>query len=156
MIPENTKFIASLVSGAKATQKLYGVPASVTIAQAILESGWGKSGLTKKANNLFGIKADKSWKGEVCIMPTTEYFHGKKMTVNAPFRKYPTLADSLFDHGYFLKRNPRYKPAFKCANGPDFANKIAACNYATDPSYGDLLVVIIKHNHLEQYDGQLG
>ena len=84
MTPENTQFIHSLIPGAKATHKQYGIPASVTIAQAVLESGWGKSKLTKIANKLFGIKADRGWQGERCMMPTTEYVHGHKLIANPP------------------------------------------------------------------------
>lgn len=152
MNTSNNDFIASLINGAKVTHLKYGVPASVTIAQAILESGWGRSGLTTHANNLFGIKADRFWIGDVCWKPTTEYYHGHKMTVNAPFRRYPDLAASLEDHGKFLSKNPRYKPAFQCADGVDFAKEIAECGYATDPNYAHLVMELIDQYNLTKYD----
>jgi len=150
--PENEKFLKSLILGAEAAQALHKVKASVTLAQAILESGWGKSALTKKANNLFGIKADKAWKGPTILMPTTEYYRGHKQTVDAFFRRYLSLADSIKDHALFLKKNPRYKAAFDCPTGIEFAKTIAECGYATDPGYAQLLISLIKQHNLEQYD----
>jgi len=150
----NSDFIASIAPGAKAAHIAHGVPASATMAQAILESGWGKSGLTTKACNLFGIKADSSWHGDSVLMPTTEYFKGVKTTVNAPFRKYATLADSIEDHALFLRNNKRYAPAFLCSDGCGFAVSIARCGYATDPKYADLLKGLIKQHNLSQYDNQ--
>lgn len=152
MTPQNTAFLTSLIPGAQAAYKAHGIPASVTIAQAILESAWGKSGLAIKAHNLFGIKADSSWHGESIIMPTTEFHRGVKMTVNAPFRKYETLAGSINDHALFLRNNRRYAPAFVCENGCEFAEAIAKSGYATLPTYGQLLKDLIRQHGLMQYD----
>jgi flagellar rod assembly protein/muramidase FlgJ len=146
-------FIAQIAPGAQTAFKQYGVPASVSIAQAILESGWGKSGLSQKAFNLFGIKADSNWHGASVNMPTTEYLHGKKMTVNAPFRKYKSFSESIHDHAEFLKNNHRYEPAFQCTTGVSFASEIANCGYATDPAYAHLLIQLIRQYSLDKYDG---
>ncbi|MGZ5029025.1 MAG: glycoside hydrolase family 73 protein [Methylobacter sp.] len=152
---KNSEFIAAIIPGAKASHAAYGVPASVTMAQAILESGWGKSLLATCAHNLFGIKADSSWKGESVLLPTTEYFKGVKTIINAPFRKYETVADSIADHALFLKNNKRYAPAFKCTSGCDFAKAIAKAGYATDPNYAELLGALIRQHDFDQYD-QIG
>lgn len=152
MNQSNEDFIKSLVPGAQEAQKLHSVPASVTIAQAILESSWGKSNLTKQAFNLFGIKADLRWKGESVSMPTAEYYKGIRTTINAPFRKYASLADSINDHAVFLRSNKRYASAFECKDGCDFAVAIARAGYATDPSYADLLGALIIQHKLAQYD----
>jgi len=152
MTPQNQAFVNSLIPGAKAAHKAHGVPASVTIVQAILESGWGKSGLTVKACNLFGIKADSSWHGESVLMPTTEYHKGIKITVRAPFRKYTTLADSIDDHAVFLRGNKRYAGAFKCKDGLSFSDAIAKAGYATLPTYGQLLKNLIRQHELDRYD----
>jgi len=85
-------------------------------------------------------------------MPTTEYFKGVKTKVNAPFRKYATLADSIADHALFLRNNKRYKPAFLCENGCEFAEAIAKAGYATDPAYAALLKNLIRQYGLDQYD----
>lgn len=152
MNAQNEAFITSLIPGAQSAHKSHGVPASVTIAQAILESSWGKSGLTAKARNLFGIKADPSWHGESVTMPTAEYHKSVRTVVDAPFRKYATLSDSINDHALFLRNNKRYAVAFECGTGCEFALKIALAGYATDPHYADLLIALIRQHSLDQYD----
>jgi flagellum-specific peptidoglycan hydrolase FlgJ len=146
------EFINSIAPGCQASHKKHGVPASVSIAQAILESAWGKSGLTVKANNLFGVKADNSWKGESVLMPTAEYHKGVRIIVKAPFRKYPTLSDSISDHALFLSNNKRYSLAFECKTGCDFAIAIAKAGYATDPKYSAKLISLINKYCLDEYD----
>ena len=96
---------------------MYGVPASVTIAQAILESGWGGSELATRANNYFGIKcaAVASPHQIGCIDKATwEHLNGNDVTVTASFRRYASMRDSFLDHGLFLTK-PRYAAAFKAA-----------------------------------------
>jgi flagellar protein FlgJ len=147
-------FIAALTPGAVASAKATGVPASVTIAQAALESGWGTSGLCALGCNLFGIKADPAWKGPVCEMPTTEYIKGKPVSVLAKWRKYATWADCIADRSAFLRTNPRYRLAFTGKRtGEDFARCIAAAGYATDPRYADKVVALIRQYKLDQLDG---
>ena len=152
MNEDNENFIRSLAPGARNAQEKYGVPASVTIAQAILESGWGKSGLTRTACNLFGIKADASWHGNKVNMPTLEYVHGNPVHVDAFFRKYGSLAESIEDHAKFLKENPRYSRCFQFKDGCVFSTVIAHCGYATDPHYVNLLISLIKQHSLADYD----
>ncbi len=150
--PKNKAFLDSIIPGAQLANELHGVPASVTIAQAILESAWGSSGLTRDAFNLFGIKADKSWHGNVIMKSTAEYVDGKKITVQAQFRRYDSLSESISDHALFLKQNKRYASAFICENGCDFANEMAKNGYATDPKYSELLISIITQHNLTKYD----
>jgi flagellum-specific peptidoglycan hydrolase FlgJ len=145
-------FIESIAKGAQKAHKEYGVFASVTIAQAILESSWGKSGLSKKANNFFGIKATPDWDGKIIKLPTKEVVHGKTIVVMAPFRSYPDKEGSVLDHAQFLRENHRYEPAFLANNGPDFAKAIARNGYATDPKYAEKLIQLIKQHQLEDYD----
>ena len=144
------EFIPWIAPLAQAAQKITGVPASVTIAQAALESGWGKHA---PANNLFGIKADAAWKGERSIQTTTEYVGGKPEKKQQVFRKYKTLQDSITDHGLFLKQNKRYEKAFAAKDGIDFAHAIAKAGYATDPGYAELLETIILKHQLLKFDG---
>ena len=149
MNSHNKTFINFLIDGAKEGHKLYGVPASVSMAQAILESGWGKKA---PGNNLFGIKADTSWKGKTINFPTHEIIRGVRVYQTCRFRAYDSFGDSMKDHAAFLVKNERYKSAFECGTGCEFAKAIAEAGYATDPAYADLLVAIITHNNLEQYD----
>ena len=146
---KQTEFIASIAPGAQQAQRDTGVYASVSIAQAVLESGWGKSA---PGNNLFGIKADKSWKGAFKSFFTDEFEGGKKMRKEQRFRAYTTRADSIKDHADFLLRNPRYAGAFKTRTGLDFATAIAAAGYATDPDYAAKLSQLITDYKLMEYD----
>lgn len=150
--PKNKAFIDSLVPGAQLANEIHNVPASVTIAQAILESNWGNSGLTKDAFNLFGIKADKSWHGATIMKTTAEYVDGKRITIQAPFRRYESLAESISDHALFLVKNKRYADAFQCKDCYGFADSIAAAGYASDPRYSELLISLIKQYNLNKYD----
>lgn len=146
----NQTFIDSIRDGAIATMKKYGVLASLTIAQAILESGWGKSGLTLNANNLFGIKATGN---EPFIeMQTAEYINGQRIIISDKFRKYNSLAESIDDHGKFLVVNSRYKNLLWIKDYNVVCRLIQQDGYATDPNYASLLINIIEENNLQQYD----
>ena len=91
---------------AMTSQNVSGVPASITLAQAALESGWGLSGLTVKANNFFGIKAGSTWTGDVYEAKTQEFVNGGYITITSKFRKYPTAKDCFIDHAnvYAVKK----------------------------------------------------
>ena len=147
-----TDFIDKIAPGAVKAFKKTGVFASVTIAQAILESGWGKSALARQAKNFFGIKCYGSWDGEVCTMLTREVINGRSTIVKGEFRSYPNLSGSILDHAEFLKENKRYEKAFAAKDGPSFAKAIAKAGYATDPKYADFLVKLITQFKLEKYD----
>lgn len=136
------------------TQILFGVPASITLAQAALESGWGESGLTKNANNFFGIKADSSWKGEKYLIGTKEYVNNGYITIQSYFRKYNSPVDSFNDHAKFLLNNSRYKGLFllDVYNYKDWANGLKTAGYATAPNYGTVLINMIQQYELFKYD----
>lgn len=142
-------FFAMAVAPAQASQKETGVPASVTLAQAILESGWGDQHMGD-ACNYFGIKAQS---GEPSVtMRTREVESGKSVFVDAAFRRFASVEECFAAHGHFLRDNSRYAKAFQAADGESFARAIAAAGYATDPKYANLLVEIIRENNLAQYD----
>jgi flagellum-specific peptidoglycan hydrolase FlgJ len=150
-----TDFIQLLCGPAQATQAATGIPASFTMAQAAVESAWNSSAQALQDFNLFGIKADASWHGASQQWPTREVVGGKSVTVNAAFRKYPTLTAGLEDHAAFLVGNARYRPAF--VHGDDscaFAAAVAAAGYATDPLYAQKIIAIINAHQLKQYDIQ--
>jgi flagellum-specific peptidoglycan hydrolase FlgJ len=136
-----------------ASAKASGVPASITIAQAALESAWGESGLTKAGNNLFGIKADSLWRGQTLTMNTREFIKGQWVVVPALWRKYPSWQASMEDHATFLRRNPRYKACFLCATAPAFAKALLQAGYATDPEYANKLIALMDKHQLQALDG---
>ena len=150
MIP--AEFIMRLSIPAMESQRKSGVPASITIAQAALESAWGESGLAKAGNNLFGIKADSLWRGQTLTMNTKEFIKGQWVVVPALWRKYPSWQASIDDHAAFLKRNPRYKACFACTSAPAFAKALAQAGYATDPTYADKVIGVMKQHNLMALD----
>jgi len=144
-------FIDSIAADAIRSQRMTGVPASVTIAQAILESGWGRSELTRQANNYFGIKGTGP-AGSV-TMRTREVINGRETYVNAQFRKYNSAAESFADHAQFFIRNPRYATAMQHTNDAfRFAAEIHKAGYATDPNYTKLLHGIMRQYDLTRFD----
>jgi flagellar rod assembly protein/muramidase FlgJ len=145
-----------LTSAAVASAKTTGVPASITIAQAALESGWGESVLAKTGNNLFGIKADSLWRGQSLTMNTKEFIKGQWVVVPAMWRKYSSWQASIDDHVAFFKRNPRYKACFACTSAHAFARAMAQAGYATDPAYADKVIGLIKQHNLLDLDGGAG
>jgi hypothetical protein len=142
-------FFAIAVGPARASQKATGVPASVTLAQAIVESGWGDSHMGD-AWNFFGIKAQGD--EPFVVVRTREVVGGKDIFVNARFRRFASMEDCFREHGRFLRDNPRYAPAFETTDAESFARAIHAAGYATDPHYSDALIGIIRDNDLTQYD----
>lgn len=146
------EFIASIADGASASHKASGVPASITVAQAALESSWGRSALATRANNLFGVKADKAWTGPTITMPTREFLAGKWCVVDARWRRYADVAESIRDHAAFLRNNPRYGPCFKSRTATDFAYCLQRAGYATDPQYASKLIRIMASHGLASLD----
>ncbi|MAY83948.1 MAG: glycoside hydrolase [Flavobacteriales bacterium] len=122
-----------------------GVPASITLAQGILESGNGNSSLARKANNHFGIKCHSDWNGDTYIQDDDRK--------NECFRKYKHVLESYRDHSEFLKK-PRYAFLFelKPTDYKGWAHGLKKAGYATNPKYPRLLIDIIEKNELYQYD----
>lgn len=143
------EFINAIASSAVESFAHTRIPASFTIAQAALESGWGNA---VKGMNLFGIKADKSWHGETVDINTHEVVKGKRVAVVAKFRKYNSWLDSINDHARFLTNNQRYRMAFLVSDGISFTKIIAEAGYATDPDYSKKIISIIMAHALLKYD----
>jgi flagellum-specific peptidoglycan hydrolase FlgJ len=134
-----------------AAQQQWGVPASVTISQAIEESAWGRSSLAASYKNLFGIKGTGP-AGSV-MLPTQEFQNGQWVTISAPFRVYHSVAESIDDHAKLLATSGYYTHAMVDRNSPDaFANDLTGV-YATDPHYGANLISIMRLYNLYRYDG---
>jgi len=127
------------------------VPAAVTIAQAIEESAWGNSQLAAEYHNLFGIKGSGP-AGSVGL-PTSEFYNGQWVTIDAQFRVYHNVAESIADHAELLATSGYYQRAMADRAVPDaFANDLTGV-YATDPDYGANLIAIMKLYNLYRFDG---
>lgn len=148
------QFFTNVSAGAIETHKNGGPFASITLAQAMLESGTGSSGLTTKANNLFGIKA-YSWTGKTIQMMTSEHLQGMDINVSAPFRAYDNWNESIKDHTIFLMQNSTYAEhgVFTSKTYQEQAQSLQNAGYATDPNYARSLVTLIKQYNLDRYDG---
>ena len=150
---EAQAFIALIGPAAQASAKVTGVPASFTVAQAALESGWGESLLARQGKNLFGVKADPAWRGEVLMLNTREFLRGAWVTVPAHWRKYADWQACIDDQAAFLRQNRRYAACFACTTGAAFARAVAQAGYATDPEYAAKLVSVIEQYQLARLDG---
>lgn len=142
-------FISMLAGAAQECMRRTGIPASITLAQAALESGWGAS---VRGNNLFGIKADKSWTGRTVDVDTHEFIKSQRVAIVDKFRAYDSYADSMVDHGRFLLANPRYRECFKETTGMGWAAALQKAGYATDPQYAQKLQATIRARNLAFYD----
>jgi peptidoglycan hydrolase-like protein with peptidoglycan-binding domain len=148
---DKREFINSIKEGALKGYEDYGILPSLTIAQAVLESGWGSSQLSIRAKNLFGIKAFSNWRGDKVTLPTTEWYGDKKQVINADFRAYDSFNESIEDHNKLLATE-RYKHVRECSNYREACRKIYECGYATDPEYPEKLIRIIEENKLYDFD----
>ncbi|MBC2578835.1 glucosaminidase domain-containing protein [Clostridium sp. DJ247] len=142
-------FINLVKKGAIEAQSHFGICASLTIAQAILESSYGKS---DPGNNLFGIKWTNGCGYRSQTLPTREYYNGVWETINAQFRVYDSLADSVYDHALFLVNNSRYSNLLGVKDYKIACKLIQQDGYATDPNYTSQLTEIIEQYQLYQYD----
>jgi flagellum-specific peptidoglycan hydrolase FlgJ len=124
----------------------YHIPASITLAQGILESNAGRSDLAVKANNHFGIKCHKEWTGMT--------FYKDDETKNECFRKYNNPAESFNDHSWFLTLRDRYKSLFalEITDYKKWAYGLKSAGYATNPAYADQLIKTIENFALDQFD----
>ncbi|MGU3524257.1 flagellar assembly peptidoglycan hydrolase FlgJ [Enterobacteriaceae bacterium C23F] len=141
-------FIARLLRPAQMAAQKSGLHPHLIMAQAALESGWGKREILtndgKPSHNLFGIKATGDWQGKTTEITTTEYFNGVKRKVKAAFRVYDSLEHALTDYAKLLTRNPRYRQVANSDSPEQGANALQAGGYATDPAYARKLIAIIQ------------
>ena len=128
----------------------YHIPASITLAQGLLESGAGRSELTRNSNNHFGIKCNNNWTGR-------RTYHDDDAK-NDCFRVYDSAYESYEDHSKFLSGNQRYRQLFqlKTTDYKGWAKGLKACGYATSPVYAEKLIEIIQLYKLYQYDSAKG
>ena len=137
------------IVGARAGQKAFGIPASISLGQWALESGWGQH-MPPGSNNPFGIKALPGQ--PYVVVPTREVFKGKSVTVQAAFRKFASLSEAFTSHAKLLATAGVYAHARACL--PDvfaFADALTG-TYATDPHYGPALCAVIRGGNFTRYD----
>ena len=157
---EKIKFIKNVSSLSYENYEKYNILPSITVGQAILESNWGNSDLSKYSNNIFGIKADEGWNGEIVKLNTSENYNDK---VLATFRKYDSIKDSIKDHGKFLNENKRYeeKGLFKAKHYIIQAQILEDAGYATKKNkngeliYADTLINVIREYNLQLLDREI-
>ena len=141
-------FVAQHRQAADAAAAATGIPAPFMLAQAALETGWGKREIIgndgSASHNLFGIKAGAHWQGPTVDVTTTEYLAGRPQKMVQKFRAYANEAESFADYAKLIKDSPRY--AGVLARGQDakaFASGLQKAGYATDPAYADKLAKVI-------------
>jgi peptidoglycan hydrolase-like protein with peptidoglycan-binding domain len=140
---------AAIVAAAQAAQRACGVPACISLAQWILESGRGAH-MPPESNNPFGIKAAPN-QPYVCAS-TREVVDGKSVVIEAKFRKFASIAEAFAAHARLLADFPPYRPAMAQAAHPEaFAEQLTGV-YATDPGYGAALIAIMRGGNLYSYD----
>lgn len=144
-------FQQRLQADADEASKVTGIPAKFMLAQAALETGWGKKQIRTRdgsvSHNLFGIKATGNWTGKVVEATTIEYINGVPQRRVEKFRAYDSYADAFRDYGNLLRSNPRYEKVL--ANAQDvhgFAYGLQRAGYATDPHYAEKLSRIIRQS----------
>ena len=151
----NKEFIDMIGKAAVAEYERFKILPSLTIAQAILESNWGKSGLSQKAYNYFGMKAGADWKGATYNAQTQEQTPaGQAFTVNAAFRAYPNTQAGIRGYYVFLQY-PRYANLKGVTDYKEACRLIKADGWATDVSYTDKLVSLIEKYGLTKYDEEV-
>jgi flagellar protein FlgJ len=141
-------FVQQLWPLAQEAASRIGQKPEVLIAQAALETGWGKSaprhGDGSSSHNLFGIKADQRWSGSRVMVPTLEFENGVPVRRQAAFRAYDSFQDSFRDYVDFIQGNPRYQQALAAQDGRSYLQELQQAGYATDPKYAEKINAIVK------------
>ena len=151
---DRQSFVDEIAPIAQSAASALGVAPRALMAQAALESGWGKHVIRmpdgSSSHNYFGIKASAGWQGAVVKVASTEYIGGRAVTVNANFRAYPDAKTAFKDYVDFIGRNPRYDQALAHgANAAMYARHLEAAGYATDPNYANKIMAILSGDGLE-------
>jgi flagellar protein FlgJ len=142
-------FIARHLDAARAAEAASGIPAAFMLAQAALETGWGRRDIRmpdgSPSNNLFGIKATPGWRGPVTEITTTEYVGGVPRSVRAGFRAYASIEESFADYARLITQSRRYAGVLAQAEtAQGFAQALQRAGFATDPAYADKLSGVIN------------
>lgn len=152
---DEQQFIVQTAGYAKSLKETYGLLPSISIAQAILESDWGRSELSVKNNNLYGIKGDNP--DQTVVMNTKEFVDGEWIEIEAPFRKYGSWEESMDEHAKLIAfgttwNENQYETVVDATNYKEAAFALEESGYATDPDYPGKLIRLIEQYNLNQYD----
>jgi flagellar protein FlgJ len=152
-VPDGARaFVNRVWEHAGEASRSTGIPAHFMVAQAALETGWGRAELRRAdgtpSHNLFNIKAGSDWKGAVVEVPVKEYANGRAYTENARFRAYGSYEEAFRDYANLLRNSPRYAEVLGQQDGAGFARSLQQAGYATDPMYADKLARIISGSTL--------
>lgn len=141
------EFLARLEAPARAASAASGVPAELILAQAALETGWGRYQIPTadggNSHNLFGIKAGSQWRGATTAVTTSEYIDGREQKRVETFRAYPSYQASFTDYARLIGNNPRYAGVVAAGDPVQAAHALQRGGYATDPAYADKLVAVM-------------
>ncbi|MBI2224785.1 MAG: flagellar assembly peptidoglycan hydrolase FlgJ [Betaproteobacteria bacterium] len=150
--PAAREFVNKVWNYARDAGQAIGIPAQFVVAQAALESGWGRHEIRRADGNpsfnLFGIKAGRNWSGPVVETVTTEHINGTLQKTVEKFRAYDSYAEAFRDYGNLLRGNPRYAAVLDRQDAAGFARGLQQAGYATDPMYADKLMRILQGNTL--------
>lgn len=154
-------FIQSLLPAAQKAAANLGIEPLALIAQAALETGWGqrmfKSSNGQNSNNLFGIKAQANWQGQVAVVDTLEYREGVAQKEKARFRAYDSAEQSLHDYVDLIQSNPRYQAALSVASDTKaYFQRLQAAGYATDPNYAQKILSVLEGSSFKEVRNLLG
>ena len=146
------EFTRALLPIAQKAAAIVGLDPIMMVAQAALETGWGKhmvkNASGENSNNLFNIKADSRWGGDSVHTKTLEYKGGIAVKESAKFRRYDSITESIHDFIDFIQTNPRYDQAIKNAENPEaFIDELHQAGYATDPLYAEKVKAVYQHVH---------
>lgn len=140
-------FLERLSGPAQSASRKTGVPAELILAQAALETGWGRHEIATanggNSHNLFGIKAGSSWRGPTTDITTHEYLNGQRTRVNDSFRVYDSFEAAFTDYARLVGENPRYAKVLEAPDAKQAARELQAGGYATDPAYADKLIAVM-------------
>ncbi|HRP96781.1 MAG TPA: flagellar assembly peptidoglycan hydrolase FlgJ [Rhodocyclaceae bacterium] len=153
-IPEHVRtFVERVWPHAEAASRKLGIPAQFLVAQAALETGWGRGELHRAdgrpSHNLFNIKAGRNWQGPVIELPVTEYANGRAYTEAARFRAYGSYEEAFRDYVRLLQNSPRYADVLNQQDAAGFARSLQDAGFATDPEYANKVARIIGGNSLQ-------
>ncbi|MDA3921280.1 MAG: flagellar assembly peptidoglycan hydrolase FlgJ [Salinisphaera sp.] len=151
-----SQFIKRMGPAASAAAAQSGLPRELILAQAALESGWGRHEITQSngqsSHNIFNIKAT-GWSGDKATVGTTEYDHGVPRATQAGFRVYGSYDQAFSDYARLLSQSPRYAPVLRATTARAAAQALQDCGYATDPAYARKLVSIMQRIPAESSSG---
>lgn len=142
------RFLTALAAPAQAASDATGVPAELILAQAALETGWGRHEIATQhggnSHNLFGIKAGSHWQGKTTDIVTHEYIDGRRTQIVDSFRVYDSFEHAFTDYANLIGNNPRYAGVVQAADAHQAAHELQRGGYATDPLYANKLVAVMN------------